>query len=58
MSFFRSQLLKNLEQGELPTVKTDSKVTIDQNSIVKLGVVVIVVAAGITLLIVAIRSMK
>lgn len=58
MGFFQSALIKKLEQGELPTVKTDNTVTVDQNSLVKIGVLLIVVSVGIALLVIAVRSTK
>lgn len=58
MGFFQSALIRNLERGELPTVKTDNSVTVEETSLVKIGVVLMVVAIGIALLVIAVRSTK
>lgn len=58
MSFWKSDLLKKLEGGELPTVETNNKVSIDTNSLVVLGVVLVSVAAVVALFVVLVRKPK
>lgn len=45
MSFWNSPLIKNIEQGELPEI--DTNVTIDNDSLVRIGVVLVISAVVI-----------
>jgi hypothetical protein len=49
MNFFQSDLLKNLGEGKLPEVQT--KVAIDQVSVMKLAAVLVVAAVIVVLMI-------
>jgi hypothetical protein len=42
MSFWQSPLIKRIEQGELPTVTVDANITIDDESLLQIGVVLMV----------------
>lgn len=53
MSFWKSSLLKNLEDGKLPEVET--RVVFDQKSMIMVGSILFVLAAGIALLVVAVK---
>lgn len=56
MSFWKSQLIKNIEGGELPTVKAE--VSIDRATLVGLGVVMVAVAAAVVLMSAGIKALK
>lgn len=56
MSFWKSNLIKNLEGGELPTFKAE--VTIERGTLIALGVVLIAVAAAVALMVAAVKSVK
>jgi hypothetical protein len=58
MSFWNSPLIKGIQQGKLPTVETDNKVSIDTSSMVTLGVILISVTVVIALMIVLVRKPK
>lgn len=54
MSFWKSNLIKNLQDGQLPEVR--AQVSIEKSSLVALGIVLVAVAVSVTLLIFALRS--
>lgn len=41
MSFWQSPLLQNLQDGELPKVDVATKVTVDDASILKVGLILV-----------------
>jgi hypothetical protein len=54
MSFWNTKLIKNLQDGELPDVKTE--VTIDKNSLVTVGIVLASVAVVIALMVIIVKK--
>lgn len=56
MSFWKSGLIKKLQDGELPAVKTDNEVSISSDSLMKLGLVLVSVATVIALLVIIVRK--
>lgn len=56
MAFWNSDLLKNLEKGELPVIRTE--VELPRETLVNLGLMVMIVAVGITALVVTARLVK
>jgi hypothetical protein len=59
MNFWKSDLVQNLvNKGEVPVIKTDNQVTIQTDTLVKLGITLIAVATAITLLVMAARAFK
>jgi hypothetical protein len=56
MSFWKTQLIKNLEAGELPVIKAE--VTIEKTTLFNLGVVLVAVAAAVILISAGIKALR